>query len=104
MNASDSDMCTVISELCGWDGIYKHDTGDGYELLGIPPGGNGFVHRDVPDYVADGPLQPLLDGMAPEDRRRFAELMTEWYGARGAVFANNAQRCAAYIKVMGVRT
>lgn len=67
---------------------------------------DGTITDEVPDYLNSlddmHEAEERMGALEPGARRRYAELLRDWLGADGSVFATAAQRAEALLKTLSL--
>ena len=106
----------AIAAACGWADIKFHDEtspllskwNPHYEpgLYGKSPNPNWDGLNPLPDYLNSlddmHEAEERMGALEPGARRRYAELLRDWLGADGSVFATAAQRAEALLKTLSL--
>jgi len=102
----------AIAVACGWRHKERvFEVGVQIELGGwYDPDGHFYGEHtsDLPNYLnsldAMHGAEERLGALEPGARRRLAELLQDWLGANGAIFATATQRAEAFLKTLGLWT
>ena len=100
----------AIAEACGWRHKERvFEAGVQIKLGGwYDPDGYFYGEHtsDLPNYLNSlddmHEAEERMGALEPGARRRYAELLRDWLGADGSVFATAAQRAEALLKTLSL--